>query len=114
MKLRLFTALLTRPSSAATLSRNRRCGGFGSSASEPALHVLEHRANNNTTSHQHTASIFGLVLRYATPEESSAAPGNLIVDAILPDSAAARCGMLQVREPILDVSTDPMKPSVIV
>ncbi len=83
-RLRLFTALLTRP----PVHSHK---GIGGSISAPALHALEQQARNQL------ASIFGLVLRYATADELVCAPGNLIIDNILPDSAAARSGMLQVR-----------------
>ncbi|VDD82189.1 unnamed protein product [Mesocestoides corti] len=78
-RLRLFTVLLTRPPLQ---------GIGGASTSAPSFRALVVDA--------HVPGVFGLILRAATDGELSCAPGNLVVDSIVPDSPAARSGMLQV------------------
>lgn len=60
--------------------------------SAPVLRVLKRQAVPNLE----PPNIFGLVFRHASESESVYAPGNLIIESIKPETAAARCGMLQV------------------
>uniref|UniRef100_A0A5K3F4F5 PDZ domain-containing protein n=1 Tax=Mesocestoides corti TaxID=53468 RepID=A0A5K3F4F5_MESCO len=90
-RLRLFTVLLTRPPLQ---------GIGGASTSAPSFRALVVDA--------HVPGVFGLILRAATDGELSCAPGNLVVDSIVPDSPAARSGMLQIGDRLLGIDREPV------
>nr|CDS26070.1 multiple pdz domain protein [Hymenolepis microstoma] len=97
-RLRLFTVLLTNPTKASPKK------DVEMSVSAPVLRVFEQQAVSNPE----PPIIFGLIFRQASGNETIYAPGNLIIDSIQPDSAAARCGMLQVGDRLLGIDREPV------
>ncbi|VDO05277.1 unnamed protein product, partial [Rodentolepis nana] len=97
-RLRLFTVLLTNPAKTSPKK------DLEISVSAPVLPVLEQQ----TASNPEPTFIFGLSFRQASGNETLYAPGNLIIDSIQPDSAAARCGMLQVGDRLLGIDREPV------
>nr|CDS20792.1 multiple pdz domain protein [Echinococcus granulosus] len=100
-RLRLFTVLLTRPLTASAQK------DLDVSVSAPVLRVLKRQtvpSRLNAT----IPNIFGMVLRLVTTGEGIYVPGNLVIESIAPESAASRCGMLQIGDRLLGIDREPV------
>ncbi|KAM7533352.1 hypothetical protein Aperf_G00000121180 [Anoplocephala perfoliata] len=98
-RLRLFTVMLTSPTKGSGSQKEPEI-----SVSASALRVFKRQAAPNPES----SSIFGLFFRRALDYETAYVPGNLIIESIQPETAAARCGMLQVGDRLLGIDREPV------